>query len=114
MVKDVREDSTELHVYPLSDHDALLNAEVYVPEGLAAEGANTTVVTTVDSQDRVAEAVIDRLWVLIQRRPVTTPSHTRILRGRYGVIVSLAAASCTTADVDGVVVAAGVGAIRYA
>ena len=37
-----------------------LDVEVYVPERLAAVIPHTTVVAIVDSQNRVAEAVIDR------------------------------------------------------
>ena len=93
MVKDVSEDSTELRADAFREHDVLLDAEVHVPERLPAVIANTTVVTIVDSQNRVAEAVIDRLRIRVQRRPVTAPSHARILGGGDGVVVSRAAAT---------------------
>jgi hypothetical protein len=94
MVKDVRKRGTKVHAKTLIDHDVLLDVEVYVPEGLAAVIANTAVVAIVNSQNRVAEAVIDRLRIRVQRRPVTTRSHAGILGGNDGVIVSRAATTC--------------------
>ena len=64
MVEHVGEDGAELRTETLGNHDVLLDAEVHVPEGLAAEIARTGVVTIVDAQNGVPEAIIDRLRIL--------------------------------------------------
>jgi hypothetical protein len=65
VVKYVRKSRTSFDAHTLGNHDVLLDAEVHVPEGLAAEIANTAVMTVVNSEDRVAEAVVNQLPTLL-------------------------------------------------
>jgi hypothetical protein len=51
MVENVREHGAELRADTFGNLDVLLDAEVHVPEGLAAEVASAAVDTIVDAQD---------------------------------------------------------------
>src|SRR5271157_247084 len=100
MVENVREHGAKLRGETFGNLDVLLEAEVHVPEGLAAEVAGPAVVTIVDAQNGVAEAVIDRSRILVQLGPVTVRSIDSA--STYRVIVSRAA-EATFAGVDAVV-----------
>src|SRR6202795_1072715 len=59
VVEDVGEDGSEIRAETFGEHNGLLNTEIHVPEGLSAESASTAVMTIVNSQNRVAETVVD-------------------------------------------------------
>ena len=82
VVEDVGEDGSEIRAETFSEHDGLLNTEVHVPEGLSAQSASTAVMTIVNSQNWVAEAVIDTSWILIQGRTETGRSYVGVLGRR--------------------------------
>src|ERR1700686_4941339 len=114
VVEDVGEDGSEIRAETFGEHDRLLNTEVHVPEGLSAESASTAVMTVVNAEDRIAEAVVDPTRILIQRRTEAGRSYVGILGRRKRVVVSLTAASLAAANVDGVFQGANVAAVRLA
>ena len=114
VVEDVGEDGPEIRAETFGEHDRLLNAEIHVPEGLSAESASTAVMTVVNSENRVPEAVINTSWILIQGRTEAGRSYVGVLgRGKW-VVVSLAAASLPAADVDGVFQGGNIAGVRLA
>src|ERR1700688_2754337 len=112
VVEDVGEDGSEIRAETFGAHDRLLNTEVHVPEGLSAKSASTAVMTIVNSQNRVAEAVINNSWILIQRRSETRRSYVGVLGRGKRVVISLTAASLAAANVDGVFQGAYVAGVR--
>src|SRR5258705_2630464 len=102
MIKDVCEVGVKLQMDALRDHDVLPHAEVHVPVHLAAQNPCATAAISVDTQNRVPEAVIDRLRVLEHAWAKKCRAHVRkILRG-HGVVVTGTANYTRTAHVDGV------------
>ena len=108
VVEDVGEGGTHLQAEAFGERDVLLDVEIHVPEGLPAESSSSAVVTIVDTQDRIAEAIVDRCRVLVQGWAEARRSDIRILGRRKRVIVPLAAARVSPANVNGIFLSADV------
>src|SRR5258707_15087187 len=95
MVKYIGEESAKLRSEPCGNRPVLVDAEVHVADGLAAIVANAAVVTIVDAQNRVAEAIIDRSRIREQVRGTSNGrAHKVIVTGRTEASVA--------ADIDGI------------
>src|SRR5258708_34070249 len=84
MIKDVCEVGVELQMDTLRDHDVLPHAHVHIPVHLAAQNPGPTAAISVDTQNRVPEAVIDCFRVLEHAWAKKCRAHVRIGGGGWG------------------------------
>src|SRR5271166_1630823 len=104
MVENIGKDSAKLRSDPFGNREVLLDAEVHVPEGLAAEVATGAVVTIVDAQNRIAEAVIDRPRIREQVRRRSASKRDRAAGSHKAIVTGSTEAAAT--DLDGICVGA--------
>src|SRR6267143_6783311 len=104
MIKDVCEVGVELQMDTLSDHDVLPHAHVHIPVHLAAQNPCATAAISVDTQNRVPEAVIDCFRVLEHAWAKEGRAHIRIggVGWRRWVVVARTTTYTRTAHVDSV------------
>src|SRR6267143_6036592 len=102
MIEDVCEVGVELQMDTLRDHDVLPHAHVHIPVHLAAQNPGPTAAISVDTQNRVPEAVIDRLRVLEHAWAKKCRAHVRKILRRHGVVVAGTTTYTRTAQIDGV------------
>src|SRR5882724_2372499 len=102
MVEDVCEVGVELQMDALCDGEVLPESKIHVPVHLAAQNPGATTVTTVNAQDRVSEAVIDRFRVLEHAWAEKGRAHIRVSSGRRRVVVAGTSTYARAAHVDGV------------
>src|SRR5258708_21138274 len=88
MIEDVCEVGVELQMDALRDHQVLPHAEVHVPVHLAAQNPGPTAAISVDTQNRVPEAVIDCFRVLEHAWAKKCRAHVRKILRRHGVVVA--------------------------
>src|SRR5215469_6247927 len=84
------------------NQDVLAHSQVHIPEHLAAQDPRATAITSIDTQDRVPEAVIHLLRVLVQARAKKCRSHVRKVNRRDRMVMSRTTPNTRTAHVDGV------------
>src|SRR6202011_2327908 len=76
MIEQVSEHCGKLGSEAFGDHQVFLDVKVHVPEGHTTEVANAAVVAIVDAKDGLAEAIVDRFWILEHvRRSVRSEEH---------------------------------------
>src|ERR1700730_12556455 len=102
MVEDVGEVGVELQMDALRYHEVFPHAHVHVPVHLAAQNPGATTGASVDTQDRVSEAVVDRFRVLEHAWAKKRRAHIRVSLGGYGVVVPGTTTHTRTAHVDSV------------
>src|SRR5258707_8514742 len=88
MIKDVCEVGVELQMDTLGDHDVLPHAHVHIPVHLAAQNPGPTAAISVDTQNRVPEAVIDCFRVLEHAWAKKCRAHVRKILRWHGVVVA--------------------------
>ena len=77
MIEHVGEHCSKLGSEAFGNHRVFLDVRVHVQEGHTTEVANAAVVAIVDTKDGIAEAIVDRFWILEHvRRSVASKALT--------------------------------------
>src|SRR6202140_3976516 len=109
MIEHVGEHCAKLGSEVFGNHQVLLDVKVHVPEGHATEVANAAVVAIVDAKDGVAEAIVNRFWILEHvRRSVAS----KILTTWREVVVTGSGEAVATTNVDRAFIIANVATVH--